>query len=271
MISMIKEPFVCTKGLKVSAKYIIRLDDASHQMDFKKWKMLEEILDNHNINPVVAVVPQNKDPEISFDSYNQSFWELIASWQNKNWAIAMHGFQHTFHFISRWKLILPFYHRSEFAGLALKEQELKISKSLKIFNDYQIHPTVWIAPGHCFDKNTVKALHNITEINYISDGIAFQPYRYLDMTWIPQQLWRLEPKGAGVWTVCLHPNTMSIDDITQFERSLLTYKDQIINISDVSLSNRHRNLADYFLSFKFWLKYNFFIVYRKFKFLFGIT
>ena len=271
MILMIKELFVYSKGFKLLAKYIIRLDDASHHMDLKKWKMLEEILDKQNIQPVVAVVPRNIDPEISFDSHNASFWELIYQWQRKKWTIAMHGFQHEFHFINRWKLILPFYNRSEFAGLSLKEQKSKIFKSLKIFNEQKIYPTVWIAPGHCLDKNTVQALNQQTDIKFISDGIAYHPYRYLDITWIPQQLWKLEPKSTGIWTVCLHPNTMTINDIAQFEKSLLTYKDQIINISDIPQSSRRRNLADHYLSFKFWLKYNFFTVYGKLKFFFGMS
>ena len=178
----------------MSAKYIIRLDDASHHMDSTKWNAIEKILDKHNIEPVVAVVPQNQDPEISFDRFNPSFWELVSSWQNKNWTIAMHGFQHTFHFINRWKLILPFYNRSEFAGLTFKYQGIKILESLKIFHNHKIYPTVWIAPGHCFNKVTVRALRKNTDINFISDGVAYRPYHYLGMTWIPQQLWSFEPK-----------------------------------------------------------------------------
>ena len=100
MMSMIRRHIVYSKVHSMSSKYIVRLDDASHHMDLEKWKLLEEILDESNVKPVVAVVPRNKDPEISFDSDNQLFWNLIQSWQKKKWSIAIHGYQHTFHFVN---------------------------------------------------------------------------------------------------------------------------------------------------------------------------
>ena len=42
-------------------KFIIRLDDACPTMDKKKWDKIEKILNELNIKPLVAIIPNNKD------------------------------------------------------------------------------------------------------------------------------------------------------------------------------------------------------------------
>jgi len=102
-----------------SSNYLIRLDDASHFSDLSKWNRISSILNKHNIKPIVAVIPNNKDKSLFYSNFNPSFWDLVKSWENNNWSIAMHGFNHLFHKVRRNKLILPFYDRSEFAELSL--------------------------------------------------------------------------------------------------------------------------------------------------------
>jgi len=45
----------------MSARYLIRLDDASATMNRHKWQLIEGVLDQHAIKPIVAVVPDNQD------------------------------------------------------------------------------------------------------------------------------------------------------------------------------------------------------------------
>jgi len=73
-----------------------------------------------------------------------------------------------------------------------------------------------MAPAHSFDRNTVKVLKEL-KFKYITDGIALFPFRKYDLSWFPQQLWSAQKKLFGVWTVCIHPNSINDDYITHLE------------------------------------------------------
>ena len=238
----------------MKAQYILRLDDACSTMDIHKWMYLETMLDSLGIKPLVAVVPDNKDLVLRVDEADPNFWDKIRRWQLKGWTIAMHGYQHVFHHIDRKKLLLPFYDQSEFAGLSYSEQAIKIHKSWRLFKEQGIEPTVWIAPGHCFDRVTLLALRNETSIKIVSDGLACDQFFDDDFYWLPQQLWSLVEKRSGLWTVCLHPNNMSIAQIDELKLLLTsnTFMSQIVSVSDVSLRNRKKSLKDMVYSFYFW-------------------
>ena len=105
----------------MTAKYLIRMDDACPTMDHDKWEYLEKILDEFSIKPIVAVVPKNVDDYLNCKESDPLFWEKVISWQSKGWSIAMHGYEHDMHFTDA-DLILPFYKRSEFAGLSYDKQ-----------------------------------------------------------------------------------------------------------------------------------------------------
>ena len=47
-----------------NAKYLFRLDDASHYLDSEKWNRIEKIFDKFSIKPIVAVVPANEDKDL---------------------------------------------------------------------------------------------------------------------------------------------------------------------------------------------------------------
>ena len=240
-----------------TAKYIIRLDDASHFSDLKKWGKIEAILDSYSVCPIVAVIPNNMDEEIKFSSYNKNFWDMVKRWENKGWTIAMHGYNHIYHKVRRHSLIFPFYNRSEFGGLELHEQEQRIKKSLNIFRENGLNPKVWIAPGHSFTYKTMNALRKETEIEIISDGISFYPFFSKGFFFIPQQLWELKEKLFGIWTICLHPDNMEMNDLNLFEKQVSRniIKNNIINIDEIGLTKRRKSILDKLYSFAFWIKY----------------
>ena len=91
-------------------KYLIRLDDASAYSDQSKWKHLEEILDSNNIKPIVAVIPNNQDKSIQFESKNEFF--CIDKTMKKDY-LALHGYK-IHHKVER-NLNIFLYHRSEFS------------------------------------------------------------------------------------------------------------------------------------------------------------
>jgi hypothetical protein len=229
-------------------------------MDHDRWCKLEAVLDKFGIRPIVAVIPNNQDPVLQIDSPDAGFWERVRTWQAKGWTIAMHGYEHVFHEIDRNKLILPFYDRSEFAGLSLHEQSAKIRASWQIFQIQGISPTVWIAPAHCFDRTTILGLKAETPIRIISDGIACDQYFEDDFHWLPQQLWSFSNKSSGLWTICLHPNSMDIRSIEEFNELLGddSVLSRIVSVSDITLQVRERSWRDYIYAFWFWRRGQFY-------------
>lgn len=240
------------------SKYLIRLDDASSYSDMEKWKRLEQIFDVHNIKPIIAVIPDNQDKSIQFKPKNDFFWDWIKSLENKDWTIALHGYQHLYHTVPRKKNIFPFYSRSEFTGLDLETQRNKIRKAMQIFSNHKVDPKLWVAPGHCFDDNTLKALSLETNICMVSDGIALKPYFDENFFFIPQQLWSFKKKYSGIWTVCLHPDTMTNQDFEQLAQQVRDFNNtaKITTIQKLTFSKNAPDFFDRCLSFWFWKLYN---------------
>ena len=188
-------------------------------------------IDSKNIKPIVAVIPNNQDENLKIDKEDKYFWNSVRNWQKKGWGIALHGFRHEYHKIIKREQIIPLHNKSEFASLSIKNQEKKISEGIKIFRKNKIYPKIWVAPSHSFDNKTIIAIKNKSKIKVISDGLKLYPFSESGMTYIPQQLWSLKKYPLGIWTVCLHPNNMSILEINNFEKSLDDdfFKDKFIN------------------------------------------
>ena len=236
----------------MNAKYLIRMDDACHTMDARKWQRMEQTLDQLGIRPIVAVVPENKDLSLMIDPPDGAFWDKVRAWQAKGWTIAMHGYTHVMHYTES-RLILPYYKRSEFAGLSYEDQAAKIKKSWQLFKEQGIELKIWIAPAHCFDIVTLKAIHDETNIRVVSDGIAFDVYYEYDFFWIPQQIWELAERRSGLWTVCLHPNMMTLDAITAFGELVKSqFRNRIISFEDVNLTKQKKSLSGWIYNAYFW-------------------
>ncbi|WP_022670505.1 DUF2334 domain-containing protein [Hippea alviniae] len=218
----------------MSAKYIVRFDDASPTMNKKKWQRVERLCDEYNIKPIVAIVPNNKDSDLVCDSYDSSFWSKVKDWQDKGWYIALHGYEHKY--VTQNSGLVPINNRSEFAGLSYEEQKEKIEKGMRIFKEHGIEPNIWVAPAHSFDKNTLLALREVG-ISIVSDGIALYPFVKYGFKWIPQQLWHFRVMPFGVWTICLHPNKMGKDDFKNMEDFIKKNKESFIDVSSLKYKN----------------------------------
>lgn len=237
----------------MSAKYIIRLDDACPTMDRKKWNEVERILDDHKVRPVVAVIPDNKDPNLFRDKSDPNFWDKVRRWASKGWEIAMHGETHLMRYTNA-KSLFPFWSRSEFTGLSLKQQIEKLELAQAIFDREGIRVRTWIAPAHSFDRVTLKALRKATNIQIICDGIATQVYYESGFYWVPQQFSRFKKMPFGLWTVCLHPNEMDRVALAEFEKNVAQFSDQITAFSDLVLEQRELSMIDRLFNAYFWIK-----------------
>jgi len=233
-------------------KYIIRLDDACPTMDWKRWDSIFNILDKYKIKPIVAVVPNNKDKKLIANKARGNFWEIVKRWEDKGYYIAMHGYNHKY--ISKKSGLIPMNNQSEFAGVDQKLQRNKIKKAWSIFISNKIKPKIWIAPSHTFDKNTLKILKEETEIEVVSDGIAYYPYNRFGFVWIPQQLWWFSLKKYGIWTICLHPNNMSMKKIYELDNILNSNLEYfVLDLNEVidNFKNRTVNIKDNLFFYKF--------------------
>ena len=239
----------------MTARYLMRLDDACHTMNHERWALVERMLDRCGIKPIVAVVPANRDPKLMVGDHDDAFWDKVRRWESKGWTIAMHGFSHLMH-PTRTRLVLPFYERSEFAGLPGEEQSARIGAAWELFLAQSVVPQVWVAPAHSFDLSTLEAIRTRTSIRVISDGIGWDAYYEHGFHWIPQQLWSLRKRRSGLWTVCIHPNTMSETSIASVERALGDgFRDQVIRVQDVELPTRGKSLRDRIYSGYFWWRW----------------
>lgn len=209
----------------MGARYLVRFDDICPTMNWAVWDAVERMLERHGVKPIVAVVPDNRDPELRVGAPRPGFWDEVRRWQASGWTIGLHGYQHRYTQSDRGLLGLNPY--SEFAGLPEPLQRKKLRAALAIFDSEGVRADAWVAPAHSFDATTVKLLLEFG-VDLISDGFYRRPVRHLGAIWVPQQLWRFRPMPAGLWTVCLHGNGYDAAAIDRLGVALATYADRIV-------------------------------------------
>jgi peptidoglycan/xylan/chitin deacetylase (PgdA/CDA1 family) len=214
----------------VTARYLLRFDDICPGMNWKVWAEIEPMLDRHGVKPLIAVVPDNRDPKLNVHAPRADFWPWVRDRQAAGWTIALHGYQHLYE--TRDAGIMRINAKSEFAGLPEDVQREKLVRGLGILRENGVRADAWIAPGHSFDATTVKLLLELG-VNMISDGFFFRPVRHLGAYWIPQQLWHFRPMPGGIWTVCLHCNAYGEAEITQLRVWLKQYSDRMMSAEQV--------------------------------------
>lgn len=188
------------------AQYLLRFDDLCPTMDRIRWQSFASLIDEFGIRPILAVVPDNRDPELKYSQPDPVFWERMRAMEAAGATIALHGYQHVC--TSQGKSLVPLHRHSEFAGVAEGTQREWLCAGLAILRGQGLNPRVFVAPRHGFDMNTMKALRE-EGIGAVSDGFARVPFRCGGMTWIPQQLWAPVEKSKGLWTICIHSTTSS--------------------------------------------------------------
>lgn len=240
----------------MTLNYILRLDDACPTDRKEVWSFIERALDDQGIKPIIAVIPKCKDKDMLIRQKDEYFWERIRRYQAKGYTIALHGHEHDLVF--RHKGLVPLNSVSEFAGMPFDLQRDKIRKGFSELVQNGIHPTIWVAPAHTFDKNTLLALKAETDIKIISDGIAFYPFVEDGFIWIPQQLWNVKKMPFGVWTICLHPNSMDIRSCEVFLNKIEPYLRLFASVDEIlengHYQNRGKNILEYFFEKAFLLR-----------------
>mgnify|MGYP000803296436 CR=1 FL=1 len=222
-------------------RYIIRLDDACPWRDIDAWKEIEALLDSYGIKPLVGIIPKCEDPSLREYQYDGAFWDLARCWQKKGWIIAMHGFNHVYS--TEYGGVNPVNARSEFAGESLSIQRKKIKEGLKILELNALEPRVFFAPSHTFDKNTLIAIREESNIRIISDTVANRAYFSDGFTFVPLQSGRVRRIPLHTVTFCYHPNIMTQADFDNLESFLRRYSNLFVAFP-ADMVSRRKSLFD---------------------------
>lgn len=214
-----------------SARYLLRFDDLCPAMNWEVWSEIEAALIEHEINPMLAVVPDNQDPMLDVQPAVDDFWDRVRGWQARGWTIGLHGFQHKYT-AERAGIVTP-RKKTEFAGFPAAVQEEKLRNGMAILRREGITPRVWIAPNNSFDGVTVSLLPRFG-IHVVCDGCFRFPFVDRgNMTWVPQQLFGFRPAPTGVWTVCYHHNNWTASQTRKFREDLNEYGPNIGSLEDI--------------------------------------
>lgn len=232
--------------------YLIRLDDASDHMHVENWNRIEKLLDRNGVKPLVGVIPANRDPMLLEFSEDPGFWEKAQAWQDKGWRIALHGYEHVYS--TKCAGINPVHNHSEFAGHTLEVQREKIREGMRILKEKGLNPTVFFAPSHTFDDNTIEALRMESDIRTISDTVANDVYCRNGFTFIPQQAGKVRKLPFKLTTICLHPNYTTDAELEEIEAFLKAYSARFVDPNEIGLATRHRSLLDRFYEIAYFMK-----------------
>ena len=214
---------------KGSARYLLRLDDLCPTADWRLWNPILAMVEELGIRPILAVIPRNEDPELEIAPADAEFWPRLRGWEARGAVIGLHGYRHLSHFSGRG--FLPLHRATEFAGVPLETQRAWIRAGLRILSGEGLHPRFWVAPRHGFDRHTLTALRE-EGIALLSDGFASAPFTRGGVTWLPQQLWEPVEKRAGLWTICIHPNTATAVQVDRLHDFLQTHRAEFLSVDE---------------------------------------
>jgi predicted deacetylase len=212
------------------AQYLLRFDDLCPTVPRRNWERFLPLLEEFRVRSILAVVPDNRDRELERAEPDLGFWAHMRAMEAAGAAIALHGYRHLCR--SKGRSLVPLHSHSEFAGVDLDLQRQWIASGLEILRGHGLNPCIWVAPRHGFDRNTLRALRS-EGIGLLSDGFARIPFTRGGLTWIPQQLWAPAEKPAGLWTICVHPNTARESLLDQLREFLRQHAAQFTSVDRV--------------------------------------
>ncbi len=213
-----------------SAQYLLRLDDLCPTVSRDRWRRLKFVIEEFRLQPILAIVPENRDPDLDRSLPDPAFWKQMRALESAGAVIGLHGYRHLCQ--SRDRSLLGLDRTSEFAGVAAETQRAWIRDGLRILRGRGLNPRIWVAPRHGFDKHTLEALR-AEGIHLLSDGFARAPFLLGGVTWIPQQLWGPVDKRKGLWTICIHANTACEADIERICGFLAAHATQFTSIDQL--------------------------------------
>lgn len=212
------------------AQYLLRFDDLCPTMDRARWERYLRLIQRYRLCPILAVVPENRDPDLRRDPPDAGFWEEMRRIEATGATIGLHGYNHVCE--AKGRSLIPLHGRTEFAGVEEATQREWIRSGIDRLRAEGLSSRIWVAPRHGFDRATLRVLRE-EGIEAVSDGFAKSPFRAHGAMWIPQQLWEPVEKQSGLWTICLHANSATDGQVYALESFLERFSLQFTSVDRV--------------------------------------
>lgn len=213
------------------ARFVIRLDDICPTMDHSKFERARTFFEAADVHPIIGVVPENLDPDLNIDAPDPNFWETMRGLREKGWHISQHGYRHQIHTGEHGLLgISP---RSEFAGRSLDVQRADLEAGQAILASEGIATDTFMAPFHSYDTETLTALKSLN-FTTLTDGYGLFPWTSKGLIFVPQLFEKSFNFGIGTYTMCLHLNNMSDQDIDALGEFVTVNSSRIIDFDQAS-------------------------------------
>ena len=265
-------------------KILLRFDDITPYMEPNKWERVLGIVQKYDIRPILGVVPDCRDEKLMVDcsvngpernieanpefkanadtsdspdilpvgnnidsidnnnSRTSTFFSRMRELEAGGYTIAQHGTTHIYDTDSSGLLHINSF--SEYAGLEYEVQLEKLQRGRDILVSNGLNPKLFMAPGHTFDSNTLRALRELG-FNAVTDGLTAAPYIREGLLHVPCRLTGYD-RVKGIDTICLHPNMMEDEDFAELESFIGSHKEDFISYDYDSLIKLAHNysLAD---------------------------
>lgn len=211
-----------------------RLDDIAPGLNRINLDRLEALFDSFNIKPMIGVVPDCQDEHLIVQECDEEdFWNNVLRLQDKGWPVALHGYHHVYS--NENSGILDANPFSEFAGVDYHAQLEMITKGKEILEGHGLSVNYFMAPGHTFDENTLKALV-ANGIFRVTDGYAKKLYERDGVVFFPCKL--SEPKEvSNIDTVCIHLNNWEDKDFEDLEKFLQSNQGICTDFGEIMRTN----------------------------------
>ena len=213
-------------------KIAFRMDDITPDMDWKSFEAFEQLFERYGCYPLLGIVPDNLDPKLSVDPAREAFWKKMQELQKKGWTLSMHGCHHVY--TTKRGGSFPLNAQSEFAGKSYEEQYQLLESGQKKLLDRGIETKLFMAPGHTFDKTTLRALKALG-FTHVTDGFGDLPYVRSGMTFLPIAFLRKYAFSdrEGMTTIVIHANHSTVAELKAYEEMIDANRENIVPYSDL--------------------------------------
>ena len=222
---MIQQSYMSQNVNETKNPIVIRIDDVCPSMDREKFERYISEFKALGVKPLLGIIPLCRDDSINYGRMDD-FWALMRQMQSDGYPIAMHGVNHVY--CTQAKGLVCNRKMSEFSSLSFEEQKEKLLEGKAALENEEIYTDTFMAPGHSYDRNTLKALKAIG-FEYVTDGRSAKPYVLEKIKCIPAiGPWKRH-SGRGVLTICLHPSSDSDSNLKAVIDLITRNKDRVIS------------------------------------------
>ena len=231
------------------SRYLMRFDDINPEMDWEKFFLVKNKLEQYKIKSILGVIPNCKDKYLSVSKPFKKYYQYLRRYKAYGDIISQHGYQHIYD--SKVKGKFGSSNNSEFAGHSLERQYKKLMKGKNILKKQLIWDPVFMAPSHSFDKNTLLALRKLN-FNTVLDGFSLYPYQENGIKFIPQISSKPLPIFLpGISQLCIHINTISEREIEILLDFINRNHNLFISLEEAKFVNKFQSRIEKFFVFIF--------------------